>query len=161
MIILETDGAPNTRAVATLVNQGKDSYYPIRIYNPENLSDTANTEWPAGGSYKDSDVYDVVDQICKLETDSPPGYSTKRKPVMVHCIGYGTLFDPSNKSSGQTDALTFLQTIQYKGKTATSTDPATFPDSRRIYGTNQQRIDRIRQAFTEIMQSGVQVSLIE
>ena len=34
-------------------------------------------------------------------------------------------------------------------------------DYKRIYGTNQNRIDKLKTAFTNIMQSGVEVSLIE
>jgi hypothetical protein len=162
IVIFETDGAPNTRAVAGMGGSGADSYYKVRLWNPVNLKDSANTEWPtSSGSYSDNEVYDVVKQICKLETANPPGYSTPRKPALVYPIGYGTLFDPSNPGPAQSDALNFLQTCAYYGNTAGNTSGSAFPDSRRIYGTNQQRIDRIRQAFTDIMQSGVQVSLIE
>lgn len=161
VVIFETDGAPNTRAYASVSGSGADSYYKIRLTNPNKYQDGVNVEWPSGGSYSDNEVYDVVKQICKLETASPPGYSTPRKPALVYPLGYGTLFDPANPSQGQSDALNFLQTCAFYGNTATNTSGSAFPDSRRIYGTNQQRIDRIRQAFTEIMQNGVQVTLIE
>jgi hypothetical protein len=161
MIIFETDGAPNTRAVADLHNAGADSFYKVRIENPASPSSSSNVEWPSGGAYSSSEVYDVVKQVVAPENAAIPGYSTNRKPVLVHCIGYGTLFDPGNSSDGQKDALTFLQTVQYHGNTAETTSYADFPLSRRIYGTSEERIDRMRGAFTEIMQSGVQVSLIE
>ncbi|MBM4072951.1 MAG: hypothetical protein FJ271_29095 [Planctomycetes bacterium] len=162
IVIFETDGAPNTRAYATLSGSGGDAYYQVRIKYPNKYSDSGNTEWPSSsGAYSDSAVFDVVKQICKLETDSPPGYSTVRKPALVYALGYGSLFDPANASGTQTTALNFLQSVAYYGGTASSSSGGSFPDSRRIYGTNQQRIDRIRAAFTEIMQSGVQVSLIE
>ncbi len=161
LIILETDGAPNTRAFASLVNQGADSFYPVRVKYPLNLSDSKNTEWPGGGSYANSEVYDVVKQICALETAAPPGFSSVRKPALIHCIGYGSLFDPAYSGTAQTNALTFLQTVQYHGNTAADTNPSSFPAFKRIYGTNDQRIANIRQAITTIMQSGVQVSLIE
>jgi hypothetical protein len=161
VIIFETDGAPNIRAAASMGGSGKDSYYKIRLKKPADYTDGNNVEWPAGGAYAHQDVYDVVDQICKLDTANPPGYSTARRPALIYSIGYGSLFDPNNPSAGQTDALDFLQTVAYKGNTAKSTSGGSFPDNRRIYGTNQQRIDRISNIFTEIMQSGVQVSLIE
>jgi hypothetical protein len=161
MIIFETDGFPNTRAVSTLVSAGADSYYPIRIYNPANMSATTNVEWPTGGTYANSEVYSVVQQICAQSTASPPGYSTSRKPALVHCIGYGSIFDPANAGTAQTTALTFLQTVQYYGNTAQDMNPANFASWRLIYGTNTQRINTMRQAFTNIMQSGVQVSLIQ
>lgn len=161
IVVFETDGAPNVRSYADMSGSGSDSYYKVRIKYPEKYSDTGNTEWPSEGTYSNSEVYDIVKQICKLETASPPGFSTSRKPAQVYALGYGSLFDPSNSSSTQTTALSFLQSVAYYGNTATDSSGGSFPDSRRIYGTNQQRIDRIRTAFTEIMQSGVQVSLIE
>lgn len=161
IIIFETDGAPNTDATATFKSSGADSYYAIRIQNPSNLSSSSNTEWPSSPTYSNTDVYNVVKQIVALDTASPPGYSTSRKAAKVFPIGYGSMFDPSNASTSQTTALGFMQTVAYYGNTATDTTAANFPDLYRVYGTNQQRIDRMRSAFTNIMQTGTQVSLIE
>lgn len=160
LVIFETDGAPNTRAVATLAGSGTDSYYPIRILTPANLSNASN-QFPTGGSYANSDVYTVVQQITALDTASPPGYSSTRKKALVYSIGYGTLFDPAQSSASQTTALTFLQTIQYYGNTSPDMTGANFPTAQRIYGTPTQRINSMQSAFTNIMQSGVQVSIIQ
>jgi hypothetical protein len=162
LLIFETDGAPNTGSTAGLGGSGKDQYYKIRIYNPADLADSKNVEWPSNPSYSNTDVYNVVQQICKLDTDG--GHGTKRKPVQVYSLGYGSLFDPANAGSTQTTALTFLQTVQYHGNTVTTTTGSDFPDDQRIYGPNEGpggRIDRMQKAFTKIMQAGVQVSLIE
>lgn len=160
IVVFETDGAPNTRANASLGGSGKDTYYQVRIKYPQKFKDSGNSEWPSSsGSYSESEVVNVVKQICKKETDSPPGYSTTRKPALIYPIGYGSLFDPANGSGDQSDALDFLQTCAFYGNTAKNTSGASF--TRRIYGSNEQRIEGIRKAFTEIMQSGVQVSLIE
>lgn len=161
IIIFETDGAPNSRAYAAIKNSGSDSYYPIRIKDPSNLSSSSNTEWPASGTYSGTEVYSVVQQIAALDTASPPGMGTTRHPAQVFPIGYGSMFDPTNASTSQTTALTFLQTVAYNGNTAADTTGANFPDKYRVYGTNQQRIDRMQAAFTSIMQTGTQVSLIE
>jgi len=161
LIIFETDGAPNTRAFTTLKNVGSDSYYPIRLKFPVNPADPGNAEWPSSGTFAESEVYNVVEQICQMETASPPGYSSTRRKVLVYPIGYGSLFDPANPSSAQTGALNFMQTVAFKGNTAKNTSGGSFPDSQRIYGTPQQRIDRIQKVFTDIMQSGVQISLIQ
>jgi hypothetical protein len=160
LIIFETDGAPNTRAVATMQGSGSDSYYPIRIATPANLASASN-EFPTGGTYANSDVYDVVKQICALDTASPPGYTTTRKKALVYSIGYGTLFDPAYASSLQTTALGFLQTIQYYGNTSPDTNGSNFPSSQRTYGTPTQRVNAMQSAFTNIMQAGVQVSIIQ
>jgi hypothetical protein len=160
LVILETDGAPNTRAKATLVNSGADSYYPIRIKDPASISNSQN-EFPSGGGYSNSEVYDVVKQICAMETASPPGFSTKRKPAQVYALGFGSLFEPANSSSAKTDALNFLQTVQFHGNVSSNTTGTNFPDWQRIYGDNATRQQRLRDALTKIMQTGVQVSLIE
>jgi len=161
LVIFETDGSPNTRALASLSGTGSDSYYPIRIKDPTSISNGQN-EFPSSGSYSNTEVYNIVKQICALDTASPPGFSTKRKPAQVYGIGFGDMFDPANSStSGQSNALTFLQSVQYYGGTATNTTGSNFPDWQRIYGDNATRQTRLRTALTNIMQSGVQVSLIE
>jgi Flp pilus assembly protein TadG len=161
IVIFETDGAPNTAATASLVSSGSDTYYQVRIKDPSNLSSSNNVEWPTSPGYSDTAVLSVVKQICALDTASPPGYSTTRKPVNVFPIGYGSLFDPSNPSTAQTTALNFMQNVAYNGNTATDTSGTNFPDWARVYGTNDQRVTRMQAAFTKIMQSGVQVTLIE
>ncbi len=152
MIILETDGMANTLAAAGLTNSGKyNSYYNIRQPG----------EYPSNsGSAVDTQVYGVVDQICALDSASPPGYSTTRKPVKIHCIAFGSLFEPANFSAFTTQALTLLQTIQYKGQTQSSPSTA-LPSYKIIVGNAQTRIDNLQQAFNAIMQDGIQVSLID
>jgi hypothetical protein len=159
-VIFETDGAPNTRGFDTIVPLGSDSYYPVRIKDPTNIAASGN-EYPNSGTYDINEVYTVVKQLAALDTASPPGLSTSRKPALVFSLGYGSLFDPSNASGTQANAMTFLQTVQYHGNVAKTTSSTDFPDWQRIYGTPDQRITRIQAAFTKIMQSGVQVSLIQ
>jgi Flp pilus assembly protein TadG len=170
LIIFETDGFPNTRSVSALFNgtnaglagSGADSYFPIRIGNPQNLSDSANNvEWPNGGSYADSEVYTIVQQITAQSTATPPGFSTSSRPLLIYCIGYGSIFDPNFPGAGQTHALTFLQTIQFYGSTSADTNPAHFPASQQIYGSPAQRVANMRTCLSNIMQAGVQVSLIK
>ena len=112
-----------------------------------------------------SNTYGFVQQMCALDTASPPGFSTKRKPVQVYSIGYGSLYDPANAGSTQQNALTFLQTVQYHSGTSADTNWANFPDNQRIYGPSDTsaggRLDRMQKAFSSIMQAGVQVSLIQ
>lgn len=151
LVILETDGMANTAASAALTNAGaNNSYYKVRQPG----------EYPANSGTVTTQIYSVVNQICALETASSPGYSTTRKPVLIHCLGLGPIFDPSTNSSQRTAALDLLQNIQYIGKTQTS---ATTPlaSYKTITGTAQERAEKIREAFSTIMQDGVQVSLIE
>ncbi|SIO31616.1 Putative Flp pilus-assembly TadE/G-like [Singulisphaera sp. GP187] len=151
LIILETDGMANTAATAAFVNGGaNNSYYKVRQPG----------EYPTNSGTVTTQIYSVVNQICALETASAPGYSTTRKPVLVHCMGLGPIFDPSTNSTQRAAALDLLQNIQYIGSTqATATTP--LASYKVITGTSQQRADKIRQAFSAIMQDGVQVSLID
>ena len=80
--------------------------------------------------------------------------------LLLSGIGFGILAGAGALRNRET-ALGFLQTIQYYGNTATTTNAGDFPDWQRIYGTNQQRINRLQAAFTNIMQTGIQVSLIQ
>jgi hypothetical protein len=177
LVIFETDGFPNSRAVSSkatsgvagLSGSGSDSYFPIRIYNPANMSDSNNVEWPTAGSFtfpsSCSEIYTQVQAIVAQQTASPPGFSTVSRPVLVHCIGYGSIFDPTLSgtaaTTARTDALTFLQTVQFYGNTSTNTNPASFPSWKQIYGTNANRISTMQTAFTNIMQSEVQISLLQ
>lgn len=149
LIILETDGMANTAAAAGFSNNGAyNSYYQIRYPG----------ETPDSSGDVTAQCYAVVDKIVAMEASA--GYSTTRKPVLIHCIGFGTIFEPGVTSTQTADALEFLQTIQFKGKTQVNLTDA-LPTYKRITGTAQQRIDKMQQAFSAIMQDGVQVTLIQ
>jgi len=153
VIIFETDGSPNTRAYKAITSSGGSYYYPIRVKNPANIASASNVEWPSTSGYNVEEVYDVVENIVAKDTASTPGFGTTRKKVKVYSIGYGSLFDPANAGPTQTTAVSFLTTVQTKGNV---TDPI-----YKIYGTSDQRITKMQEAFSAIMQNGVQVSLIE
>jgi hypothetical protein len=156
LLIFETDGLVNSRASAAFTDNGKyHSYYNVRAPN----------EFPSdSGSDPTTQTYSIVDRICALNTASPPGYSTPRKPVIIHCLAFGTLFEPASSSPETDDALERLQMMQFKGGQAGGEQPTAstpLPDYKRIIGTADERIARLKEAFSRIMQDGVQVSLIE
>lgn len=150
LIILETDGMANTLAAAGFTNAGPgNGFYNIRQPG----------EYPSNsGPAVDTQIYQVVDQICALEASG--GFSTSRKPVKIHCIAFGSLFEPGNFTASTSQALTLLQTIQYKGKTQSSSSLPLAP-SKIIVGSPDQRVQNLQQTFSAIMQDGVFVSLIE
>jgi hypothetical protein len=167
LVILETDGLPNTTASAgfTRVMAGtgaNHSYYNVRY----NSASPASSQYPSVGSYGDNDsavtsqIFDIAGRICALETDANPGFATPRKPVKIHCIGFGPLVDSS--SAERTEALATLQQIERIGKTqSASTPPSWLPDYKLITGDDEEVITKLRTAISTIMQDGVQVSLIE
>jgi hypothetical protein len=157
-IIFETDGAPNTTATATFNNSGQyNSYYSVRY----NYSNPAGSEYPSGISgYSDnaSTVVNQVNSLCTqlaaLDTASSPGYSTASKPLLIHCIGFGPDFSPSSSTASQNTAtLNGMQTI---GNVNDG-----MPGYKIIYGDQSSIVSDLQQAFTKILQSGVQISLIQ
>ncbi|MGE3817986.1 MAG: pilus assembly protein TadG-related protein [Isosphaeraceae bacterium] len=151
LVIFMTDGMANTSAAGNFTNAGaNNSYYNVRQPG----------EFPSNSGGVTNQLYNVANQICALETDNPPGYSTTRKPVLIHCLAFGTLFEPSTSNGAKANALDLLQNIQTIGSTQTSAS-ASLQSYKIIVGSSEQRIERLRQAFTTIMQDGVQISLIQ
>jgi hypothetical protein len=158
VVIFETDGAPNYTASASLVNSGAhNSYYRIR-YNSANPS---ASEFPTGvASYSNNNstvttqIFSLCSQLSALETASPPGYSTPSKKVQIHCIGFGPVFAPG--SSERAAALATLNQMQILGNVNDG-----MPDYKVVYGTEAQLVSKLQQAFTQILQNGVQVSLVQ
>jgi hypothetical protein len=144
IVIFETDGVPNSKCAGDISGG---------LYT--GLTVGANIG--NGNSEVLEDALDVVTQICKLETASPPGFSTKRVPARVHAIGFGDIF--SSDSDFKDDAEQFLLDVQINGNT--SPDDAESIESHKIItGNYTTRISNLRLALERIMQSGVQVSLI-
>ncbi|HEY1786223.1 MAG TPA: hypothetical protein VGG30_11760, partial [Pirellulales bacterium] len=119
------------------------------------------SQYPNGiNGYNDNDpnvtsqIYNVCRQICALDTASPPGYSTSTKPVLINCLGFGPFFAPgSSTAASNTATLNAMQTI------GNVTD--NMPSYKIIYGTQAQVVTSLQQAFNQILQSGVQVSLVQ
>jgi hypothetical protein len=162
LLIFETDGNVNTTASAGFTGNGAHaSYYNVR----------QPSEFPSGIDTSDVDTataqtYNIVDRITALETDfvNGPGYSTQRKPVLIHCLIFGTIAEPAANDPDRDAALERLQMMQYKGGKAggEQTSPSTpLADYKIIIGTQTERINKLRDALSAIMQDGVQVSLIE
>jgi Flp pilus assembly protein TadG len=172
VVIFETDGVPNVHcdgALAQTGGGGPGEWYYSGIGNPQ--WDDVSTQLHAPP--KDS-ARDIVKQIVAMETANPPGYSTARQPARVHAIAFGELFEPSTPSAMKPAALRFLAAVQIDGKTTPtpsggwdndSLDYQTWYTNREPYkvitGNSSQRIEKLRQALERIMQSGVQVALIQ
>ena len=169
MVIYETDGMANADSQPLLgfvqgANGGAyNSYYAIRP------GDVVN-----GAGYSQSNLLQVVETICNKDDStysytvpsgaptppSNPGYATVNKPVIVHCIAFGAIFE--TPSSIQTSAVTLLQSISTLGGTtfpSSSADPVN--GFKWCTGTLQQRQDKLKQAFLNILDSSVPVSVIK
>lgn len=164
IVILETDGLPNTTASAGLTNNGAyNSYYNVRY----NSSSPSSSEFPSIQGYGDNDptvtgeIFNICSTLCAQDSASPPGYSTTRKPVLIHCIAFGPVYEAG--APERAGALATLQQIQYIGGTqASPSDPLDVNQPYKIIlGSQNQMIQNLQQAFTIILQGGVQVSLLQ
>jgi Flp pilus assembly protein TadG len=177
LIIYETDGMANEDSVPTggtngFVNNGKyNSYYAILP------GQTVN-----GAGYSQTNLLQVVEAICNKDDSTAfrslpsgyptppayPGYATPSKPVIVHCIAFGAIFEAPN--SIQTSSVSLLQQISTIGGTvfpanSTPTAAELAADSTTPYkwciGTLDQRRQRLEQAITRIFDSSVPVSMVQ
>jgi hypothetical protein len=155
VIILETDGLPNTLASANLTNNGaNNSYYNIR-YNSTNPS---ASDFPSVSGSTDnsssvtSQIYSICQQLVAQTTANPPGYSTSSKPVLIHTIAFGPVFAPS--SPKRASALATLQEIQYIGNSQ-SDSTTSLPDYKIVVGSDAAVAQDLQTAITTIMTARV------
>lgn len=151
VVIFETDGLANYRASAPLVNAGTYKYYKIRY----DMNDPSRSEFPSissssiNNSTTLSQVYSLVQQLAT-------NYSTARNPFRLYTIGFGPVFEGPLAGS----ALQTLQSMQYYAGTQSSPSTPLNPN-QIVTGTDQQMSTRMVNAFTGILQSGVQIALIK
>jgi hypothetical protein len=103
----------------------------------------------------------VAQAICNQSNNAAvPGYSTPRKPAKIYTLAFGSLFDPANGSPYQSQALSVLQNLQTIGNVQSS-NTTPLPSSQIIVGSPTQRIINMHTAVQNIMQGGVQISLVQ
>lgn len=173
LVIFETDGvAHDDSGSQDLAGSGPyNMYYP----NVQQVNNYAVST--AVGTTAQNAAIATVNQICALDSASPPGYSTVKSPARVHCIAFGELFEPSAATPMCQTGLTFLLNMQAAGNTAAPSDTiqscwgypgdpvsgytAGSQSFKVIVGDYNTRINRIRDSLQRIFQSGIQVSLIQ
>ena len=177
IVIFETDGIPNTTGNWTLTGSGVDTRYQN--------SGTAET-WSGDGLLNANGQAGIaiVNRIVAQTTNAPfAGYSTPNTPARVYGIGFGYLFNGydgtnfSGMNATAQGALRFLLRVQQVGNTSGPGDPPTaaIPFEQVITGPYQRqdpaqpesptnpggRIEKMRLCLERIMQSGIQVTLIQ
>ena len=153
IVIFETDGVPNTSTFSSYVKNGPQSYY--RNASP-------GYGYGNGNTYVISQALGIVDQIVKPVNNSngtDSGHSLPNSQARVYSIAFGDLFDAPTASARQS-ALDFLRDVAIHGNTLRA-GSTVLPADNIITGDYTQRIDRLRTTIERIMQSGVQVTLIE
>jgi hypothetical protein len=145
LVIFETDGVPNGRPAWTYSGAGANTYFAEGGSNP--------------GSSAADDAVQVANRMKALQGSG--GLSLSNSPCMIHPIGFGDLFSITPEPTSATDAKTFLRNVQNaRGIAVTpATDP--LPAGNIITGPYQTRINTLRSTLERIMQSGVQVTLVQ
>lgn len=162
LVILETDGMANVNTNAGFSNNGAiNSYY--NILPGQNIT---------GGSYDQNALLQVVQAICNTGTGTPgtpngvvsnpglPGFAKTNKPVVVHTIAFGIVFEIA--TSTQSSAVGLLQAISQIGGTtfpSSATDPAN--GYKWCIGDLNTRVQKLQQAFANVFDDGNSVSLIQ
>lgn len=144
IVIFETDGVPNGRPAWTYTGSGWDTYFREGGSNP--------------GSGPADDAVQVVNRM--RQNAGSGGFSLPSAPCRVFAIGFGDLFSISPPTSSATSARQFLLDVQKAGGTSAASETA-LPAGHIITGPYQTRIDNLRTTLERIMQSGVQVTLIQ
>jgi len=174
IVIYETDGIPNTVCGPSTSATDESDFSDQGAY----LSSYSGFSGTNNLGDMDANVisrsYRAMQRIVAPTTNDPthfynarrPGYGDRRLPVQVRALAFGDLFEPSNSGSPQNNALDFLNEIELIGlrvstPAITRTRAQYVATGRVIYGDAAARVEGIRKAFENIMQSGTTVSLLE
>jgi hypothetical protein len=175
LIILETDGMANVAVGANFTSSvsGKgvnNSYYRV---NPATDSIYPDNPGAAPGApvYASSGsgqaALNIATKLCALTTDMTqgPGFATPSKPVQLHVICFGAVFEPvASPPTQQGQAFSLCQLLSQVGGTGfpTSVTDTTSPYYYKIViGTQAQRQNGMTQAFLNILDTDVPVSLVQ
>jgi hypothetical protein len=170
LIILETDGMANV-AITTNFTQSIDStnnvnnsYYNISSTDTITLSAQGYTTTQPSPSA--TDATNVATKMCALynDTTTGPGFATSTKPVTIHCLAFGSVFESTATGTEATQALSLLQTISTTGGTGfpssvtATTDPNFY---KLITGSQSHRQANLRTAFDKIMSDEVAIVMVQ
>ena len=172
LIILETDGMANTATGANFSNSvsgtTNNSYYEI---GPSDLVWLDNpSAAPGAPTYSSSTAgqaaVNTATKLCAEVTDTTdgPGFATPSKPVLIQVIAFGAVLEPvSNPPSEQANVMALCQAISSIGGTGfpSSVNATTDPNYYKlVIGTQSQRQTKMTQAFLNILDSDIPVSLV-
>jgi Flp pilus assembly protein TadG len=177
IVVFETDGIPNTTWNWSLTGSGVDTRYQA----------SGSPEYWSGDSSLNSAgqaAVAIVNRIvAPVSTSGTSGFSTPNAPARVYAVAFGDLFDDyngsnySSLSASAQGALRFMLRVQQRGNTSGPGDPPVMiPFEQIITGPYQRpnpslpedavsnppgRIEKMRLAYERIMQSGIQVTLVQ
>jgi hypothetical protein len=168
LIILETDGVPNTYRGTTSstgmvpTKYGYDTYYPTSTYCSGNIGNGNTTVMQAAYTVVQQIVKPMASQGFAQGSSADSGLSLPNAKALVYPIAFGDLFDSSlaPNATFRPTALQFLANVAYYGNTGTS-GATTLPSNQIIIGDYPTRIATLQTCFQQIFQSGITVALIQ
>jgi Flp pilus assembly protein TadG len=200
LLIVESDGVNKDGATATLTAGGGSTtpgsgngqqYYNVfgslgdggdtQIGDAGTVHQTIDSQgrvqWSMTYSNSSTPMSDALNVVATLCSDvAYQGYSTQRRPVLAHCIAFGSLFNPVSTSpytpSSETNApavcLQMMHNIEVMGSIQPLSGGATpngIATSKIITGPWNQasppgRVQLMQAAFQSILQDGLEIALI-
>jgi Flp pilus assembly protein TadG len=163
LLILETDGMANQASSVPFVNSVTTGASPVNnsYYNIGGNNATTSSTDPA------TDAINIATKMVALTSDSTngPGFATPTKPVVIHCIAFGALFNTdADGTQGGNQAMSLLQSLSALGGTGF---PTSVTDTGSPYyyklciGTLAQRQSKLQTAFTTIMDDGISIIMVK
>jgi len=160
IVIFESDGMANTKcALPTFIDNGQyKRYYKVRA--ADSITLTSVSPWSAAN---------MVSVCTKIGAPlASGGYSAGTRPAMVHCIGFGFLFETSYTGTDDTAALATFKAMQNAANVNDTLDNvplytgSEIADYKIITGNSIQRITKMKSAFAKILQEkSIALTLIE
>jgi hypothetical protein len=157
MIVLETDGMANVSLNVGFTNNGaNNSYYNI------SSTDTITTS----GVSPSQAAQNAANSLCAPATGSAysPGFATPNKPVILHCIAFGAIFEPNAAGAEATNAMALMQALSTIGGTQFPASVTSYSDPnfyKICTGTLSQRQSKLQTAFSKVLDDGVSVVMVK
>jgi hypothetical protein len=188
LVILESDGACKDKGSASLTaGTNYDSYWQIVVTDSANpggggqyptgsgvdfgasgtVTGSVGNWTVTGASGAPGDALNVAVQMCDLT--SANGLSSKTKPVTIHCIAFGSLFDSANTSTRKATCLSLMHNLEVLGNVqpvSGGLTPSGIASYKIIIGPwtspwpSPGRVQLMQQAIQHIMEDGFQVILL-
>ena len=183
IVILETDGMPNSTPAWSLTGNGIDTRYMQSGSSEFNWSDPSLST-PSNAGQAGMAIISRI--VAPVATSGFSGFSTPNAPARVYVVAFGDLFSNYNGSNfssmtgNSQQALRFALRVQQLGNTSGPGDPNSntvmIPYEQVVTGPYQRpypampedavsnppgRIEKMRTAYERIMQSGIQVTLVQ
>jgi Flp pilus assembly protein TadG len=163
LVILETDGMTNATSYVPFVNNTNNSAY-WNLLPGQPISGTS--------SFDQNALYQCAQAICNTSSgvagtpntvvSNPgyPGFATANKPVVIQTIAFGIVFQIN--TSTQSAAVTMLQNISQIGGTTFPSSPSDPTNGYKwCVGDLSTRVQLLQQAFSNVLDDGNSVSLIQ